>query len=130
MNEYDLWNKVKKDLESVDQKVERFPQEGEVWISILGKNIGFEQHGSREDFSRPVLVLKKFNNHMFWCIPLTTKQKEYDFYFNYIDPDSQKVAAILAQMKLMSIKRLQRKLYLFNNRDFGVIKSRIRYLIQ
>ncbi len=48
---------------------------------------------------------------MFWAIPLSTKQKNLDFYFNFTDPNGQKVSAILAQMKLVSIKRLNRKLY-------------------
>jgi mRNA-degrading endonuclease toxin of MazEF toxin-antitoxin module len=77
----------------------------------LGKNIGFEQNGSGEGFSRPVLIIKKFNNHMFWAVSLSTKQKKFDFYFNYTDPNDQKVSAILAQMKLVSVKRLKRKLY-------------------
>lgn len=48
---------------------------------------------------------------MFWAISLSTKQKPFDFYFNFTDPDNKKVSVILAQMKLMSVKRLKRKLY-------------------
>lgn len=75
------------------------------------KNIGNEQNGSGENFSRPVLIIKKFNNRMFWCVPLSTKQKRFDFYFNFTDPNGLKVSVILAQLKLTSIKRLKRKLY-------------------
>lgn len=78
---------------------------------VAGKNIGYEQNGSGDNFARPVLVVKKFNNHMFWCVPLSTKQKRFDFYFNFTDPNEQKVSAILAQLKLVSVKRLKRKLY-------------------
>ena len=48
---------------------------------------------------------------MFWCVPLSTKQKRFDFYFNFTDPNGLKVSVILAQLKLTSIKRLKRKLY-------------------
>lgn len=48
---------------------------------------------------------------MFWCVPLSTKQKRFDFYFNFTDPNGLKVSVILAQLELMSVKRLQRKLY-------------------
>ena len=92
----------------------------------LGKNIGFEQNGSGGNFSRPVLVIKKFNNHMFWAISLSTKQRNFDFYFNYTDPNNQKVSAILAQMKLVSVKRLKRKLCEIPNELFDEIKQKLK----
>ncbi len=82
-------------------------------MSALGRNIGYEQNGSGDNFARPVLIVKKFNNNMFWCVPLSTKQKHFDFYFNFTDPNEQKVSAILAQLKLVSVKRLKRKPYEF-----------------
>ena len=42
-----------------------FPQLGEIWMCALGKNIGREQNGGGESFSRPMLVIKKFNNEIF-----------------------------------------------------------------
>src|SRR5690349_15415167 len=102
MKDFDHWNELKKKIDREDNDPDKFPKEGEVWMSALGRNVGFEQNGSGDNFSRPVLIVKKFNNHMFWSIALSTKQKEFDFYFNYIDPNNQKVSAILAQMKLLS----------------------------
>lgn len=111
MENFDVWNEIKKKVASEPGTPDRYPKEDEAWMSVLGKNIGFEQNGSGDNFSRPVLIVKKFNNHMFWAIPLSTKQKRFDFYFNYTDPNDQDVSAILAQIKLMSVKRLKRKLY-------------------
>jgi len=84
-------------------------------MSSLGQNIGYEQNGTGNNFIRPVLVIKKFNNQMFWIVPLTTKQKEFDFYFNYADPNNQEVSAILAQIRLVSVKRFNRKMYEISN---------------
>ena len=109
--DFDHWNEIKKSIEENAHEQERFPQEGEVWMCAFGRNIGFEQNGSGDSFSRPVLIIKKFNNQMFWSVPLSTKQKELDFYLNFIDPNSKRVSAILAQMKLVSVKRLKRRLY-------------------
>ncbi|PIR41937.1 MAG: hypothetical protein COV30_00955 [Candidatus Yanofskybacteria bacterium CG10_big_fil_rev_8_21_14_0_10_37_15] len=103
-----------------------FPKEGEVWMSSLGKNIGFEQNGSGGNFSRPILVVKKFNNHMFWCASLSTKQKKFDFYYNFTDPNGEKVSVILAQLKLVSVKRLKRKLYDISNNDLVKVKDELR----
>jgi mRNA interferase MazF len=109
--EFDAWNEIKKLIDRSGDQPERFPKEGEVWMAAIGKNIGFEQNGGKPTFSRPILIIKKFNNHMFWAVPLSTKQKNIDFYRNFTDPNSRHVSVILAQLKLVSIKRLRRKLY-------------------
>jgi len=43
--------------------------------------------------------------------------------FLSIDPNDQKVSAILAQMKLVSVKRLKRKLYEIPNELFDEMKQ-------
>ena len=128
--EYDLWNKLKKEIQSDTNEPDYFPKEGEVWMSSLGKNIGFEQNGSGTNFSRPILVVKKFNNHMFWCASLSTKQKKFDFYYNFIDPNGEKVSVILAQLKLVSVKRLKRKLYDISSDNLKKIKGKLRKFLE
>ena len=124
--DFDQWNEIKKSIEAgTDTKI-GFPQAGEVWMCALGRNVGFEQNGSGDNFSRPVLIIKKFNNQMFWSVPLSTKQKQFDFYFNFIDTDGKKVSAILAQMKLVSVKRLKRKLYDIPRVTFNEMKQRLQ----
>lgn len=124
--DFDDWNELKKKIEEIKYVPDKFPKEGEVWMSSLGKNIGFEQNGSGSNFSRPLLIAKKFNNHMFWAIPLSTKQKDLDFYFNYNDPNEQNVSVILAQMKLISVKRLTRKLYDIPKALFDLIREKLK----
>ena len=125
MQDFDSWNELKKKIDIDIEEPNKFPKEGEVWMSNLGKNIGFEQNGSGDNFSRPILIVKKFNNHMFWAIPLSTKQKKYDFYFNFTDPAGQKVSAVLAQLKLASIKRFTRKLYVIEPTLLDLIKQKL-----
>src|SRR3989344_5668604 len=126
MKDFDSWNELKKKIEADKNNPDKFPKEGEVWMSSLGRNIGFEQNGSGANFSRPILIVKKFNNHMFWCVSLSTKQKDFDFYFNYTDQNNQKVSAILAQMKLVSVKRLKRKLYELSRDKLQEIKLKLK----
>ena len=127
--EYDEWNKVKKNIQSGVDIPDFFPQEGEVWMSSLGKNIGFEQNGSGTSFSRPIIIVKKFNNQMFWSAPLSTKQKKFDFYYNFTDPNEQEVSVILAQMKLVSVKRLKRDIYIMPTELFEEIKEKLKLFL-
>jgi len=80
--DFDRWNEIKKRLARDAPLPPAFPRDGEVWMCSLGKHLGREQDGGSQDFSRPVLIVKKFNNEIFWVVPLSTKQKPLNFYFN------------------------------------------------
>jgi mRNA interferase MazF len=127
--DFDRWNGEKKRIHFGDDGVILYPKEREVWLCIIGKNVGVEQNGSTDTFSRPVLVVKKFNNKMFWVVPLSTKQKKYDFFYNFVDENGTSVAAILAQLRLVSIKRFVRKVseHPFPEAKFSDI---VRHLIE
>ena len=126
MSNFDSWNLQKKNIDADIEPLKKFPKVGEVWITILGKNIGFEQNGSGDIFLRPVLIIAKFNNHMFWAVPLSSKQKSFDFYFNFEDPSQKHVALILAQLRLISVKRLQRRMYELPNETLQIVKMKLK----
>ncbi len=102
---------MKKRIEFEKKPPILFPKEREVWMCSLGRNIGFEQNGTGDGLGRPVLVVKKFNNKMFWVVPLSSRQKEFDFYYNFYDAAGMPASAILAQLRLLSVKRFDRNLY-------------------
>ncbi len=60
---FDNWNDVKKNLHG-EHKAIIFKERDIFWVSI-GVNIGYEQDGKGEIFSRPVVVVKKYNNNLF-----------------------------------------------------------------
>ena len=129
--EFDRWNQIKKKINNKIESLDPFPKEGMVWICVVGKNVGYEQNGVGMDFARPVLVVKKFNNKMYWVLPLSTKQKEYDFYYNFIDPFGMKGSIILAQLRLISVKRFIRDMYEIDTANFDAIRLRlIEFLMQ
>lgn len=127
-NLFDLWNVKKKIIDESIIHIDSFPQRKEVWMIFVGKNIGFEQNGG-EDFSRPVLVIKKFNNHMFWVVPLSTRQKKFDFYYNFVDTDNNKVSIILAQLRLVDVRRFKRKMYRMDALIFKEVCQSIKKFI-
>ncbi len=120
---YDKWNNIKKYLNNRHFENLYFPNNGEIWMCIFGKNIGQEQDGEGDSLSRPVLVLKKINNSIFIVVPLSTKQKDLDYYYNFIDINNNKVSAILAHIRCISIKRFERKLYTLDKVYFKNIQN-------
>lgn len=122
-NQYEKWHKLKCDINNKNPNL--FPKEKEVWVMYFGKNVGYEQNGSGSNFIRPCLVLKKFNNKMFWVIPLSSKQKDLDFYLNFMDNNFQKVSLIIAQLRLISVNRFDRKMYEIKTTLFNEIKNKV-----
>ena len=102
-----------------------FYHEREVWWCALGLNVGFEQDGKGEDFSRPVLVIKGFSKNILLCIPLTTKPKEGKYYHDINLGDGLARKVILSQIRLIDSKRLEEKICTLDEIQFGSIKQKI-----
>ena len=70
----DEWGNMKKYLN--DRKAADIPKykDGEIWWVAVGENVGIEINGKGGQFSRPVLVYKKFSDEGFAGIPLTSKK--------------------------------------------------------
>ena len=130
VNDFENWNNEKQKIDNEEYSTENFPQIGEVWMGAVGKNIGFEQNGVGSNFSRPLAIVKKFNNKMFWVLSLSTKQKKLDFYYNFKDPNGHNSSIILAQLKLVSLKRLKRKMFNLSETDFKNILDKLRKYLE
>ena len=126
MKRHDEWNAIKKTIDSTSNKV--FFKEREIfWLSI-GENIGFEQNGKGEIFSRPVLVLKKFSKNLFFGVPLSTQIKEGSFFFTF-ELLGKQSNALLVQGRLYDSKRLENKIGMIKIDDFTRLKKKFRELL-
>jgi mRNA interferase MazF len=125
--DFDKWNMEKK---RVDDAHRIFFHEREIWWAKLGVNIGFEQDGKGRDFARPILIVKKFNNIVFWGLPLTTKVKKSKFYFELNSDDGVQRSAILSQLKLYDAKRLMGKMSYVREDNYKEIKKAITRLLE
>lgn len=102
----------------------------EVWWCSLGANVGVEADGKHQLFQRPVLVFRKFNKEMFWGLPLTSKVKvEKLFYFPITFHDQTQIA-ILSQMRLLSSKRLIRRLVKLSDSQFKVLNEAMEFFLK
>lgn len=91
------------------------------WCSI-GQNIGDEELGKGVLFSRPVLVLKKYNKNLFFGIPLTTKVKENIYYTQFVFKE-ELICAILSQARTLDSKRMGAKMGTVSKADYNKIKT-------
>lgn len=107
--DFDKWNKQKKKLHMHERAV--LFHEREIWWCSLGVNVGFEQDGANELFERPVLIVKKFNRDVLWVLPLTRSEKKNKYHFPLAQNQERNSMVILSQLRLISAKRLQRRMH-------------------
>src|SRR5579864_1014844 len=124
--DFDNWNIQKKKAHAIQERP--MFKEREVWWCSLGVNVGDEQDGKGRSFSRPVLVLKKFNRNVFVGVPFSTKLKDNRFYcpihFKGIEQ-----SVILSQVRLMDAKRFGIKMGEISPHEADKIKDKIKQLI-
>jgi len=127
VNRFVAWIRIKTRIHLSDKLV--YFREGEIWWVNLGANVGHEEEGKNDNFERPILVLKKFNEHLLWAIPLTTKTKEDNPYYYQYELGGKEYAAILPQLRMLSSKRLIRRIGMFPLEDYEKIREEIRKLV-
>ncbi len=134
--DFDTWSEVKKTVHNKPERVFFHPRE--IWFAHIGVNVGFEQDGRGNESLRPILVLRKFNNEVFWAIPLTRQEKPRNPYyarFSYAPfPEITGAAledsvCILSQLRLVDAKRLKYKIGTVHEEEFEALKQKIRRLL-
>lgn len=106
-----------------------FIKEGEVRWCALGENIGDEENGKGQVFRRPVLVFKKFNNNIFWGIPMSTKNKDNVYYVRVLLKNIEQ-SAIISQLRVLDTKRLDTQIGYLSDNDFVRIQNSVKDLIK
>lgn len=126
--DFEYWHGLKDSIQK--DKRRPFVNERDVWFISLGTNIGFEQDGRGEKLMRPVIVVKKFNLELCWCIPLTRTQKDNNPYFmSFLLGDNGVSSAILSQIRLIDTKRMQYKIGMMPKSDFVEMKKRLQQFL-
>ena len=127
--DYRIWTPEKEKLHNEENQRPGF-HEREIWYCHLGENIGFEQDGKGNQFLRPVIILRKFNNEIMWVIPLTSAIKKSPYYFVIsFGEDNKKSSAILSQIRLIDAKRLSHTIGEVSKKEFEELKKKLKELI-
>ncbi len=82
------------------------------------------------NFERPVLVVKNFNGQVLWVLPLTrTYKMASEYYFFLEEGEKGKSVVVLSQLRLISRKRLIRKIRTLEEGQFKSIVRAIKALL-
>jgi len=127
MKDFNIWN-TRKII--INEKVQiPFFHQREIWFCFLGLNVGFEQDGKGEDFQRPIVIIKKFNNEVFWAIPLSRTKRRGKYYFEFSFDSNTTSVAILSQIKLIDARRLSRKIGDLDEINFRALIEKLKALL-
>ncbi len=124
--DFDQWNLEKKRAEySKDDSF--WVLEGEIWWCRFGLNIGVEIDGKNHMFERPALVIRKFNDQMFWILPLKHSTSTNRFCHKLQGAEESQV--VLSQIRTVSFKRLVRKMGDVEREELALIKEKVKALL-
>jgi mRNA interferase MazF len=124
--DHDGWDKYSRKLE--DSNSAPFFKEREVWWAAVGINIGHEEDGKGKEYSRPVLVLKKFDKHTFTGIPLSTTKRVSDYHYRFFFEGKENVA-LLGQIKTFDSRRLINRYGILDETIFQCIRKAAKDLL-
>lgn len=124
-----VWAKLKYRIHVSEPEEPVYFYEREIWWCALGANIGYEQDGKHDNFERPVLVLKKFNEHMMWVLPLTSRDKTGNRFYQQTEYAGEKYFVILSQIRTISSKRLLRKIRTMRENEFREVRQKVKNFI-
>jgi mRNA-degrading endonuclease toxin of MazEF toxin-antitoxin module len=122
--EFDSWNTFKKDMDTKSSKMFCHPRE--IWWCSLGVNVGFEQDGTGDNFDRPVLVIKGFNERMFFAVALTGRRRVGTWHFPLGIIDDREASVVLSQVRVIDTKRLIRKVMTIDQKMFEDLKVALK----
>ncbi len=123
--DFDGWNRKKKKL---NDSAEKQFSEREIWWVSLGVNVGTEIDGKNYHFERPILVLKKISNYALWALPIGSTHRKGDYFYD-IQMGSGSKTISLHQIRLVSSKRLLRKIDRIGVFEYFIILKRIQNLL-
>ncbi len=115
------WLGLKEKLHHSEHEPPLF-KEGELWWCYLGENVGAEVNGKGVQFTRPVLIFRKYDRYSFFAIPLTTKNKNGTWYCSFTH-NGKFQNTQLAQGRVVSSKRLKELIGKIDSVDFKKVRE-------
>jgi len=122
------WNTVKKETHELTDYLPLYHERQVRWCK-LGVNIGFEQDGTGDGFSRPVLILKGLSRNVCIVLPLTTSEKENKYHVSIGEIDGRKSFVIISQIRLIDTRRLDTLIGTLSDKEFQTIRKAVKDIL-
>ena len=116
------WIRLKSRLHDLPNASIPLFKEGEVWWCGIGDNVGSEINGKSSNFTRPVLIFKKFSGELFSGLPMTTKIKSGTLYVN-ISFKLKTQGVVLNQGRTLNARRLYTLIGQCDEEDMKKVKA-------
>jgi mRNA interferase MazF len=123
---YKQWMPVKAGINNGGRHAS-FKERDVFWTSI-GENVGFEEDGKGPMFRRPVLIIRKFNNWLFWGVPLSMTEKRGKYYYE-LSIRGKKSVALLSRVGIWDSARLANKMGMVGQDEFGILRKKLAELL-
>lgn len=122
-------------IEWIEDRDKKIFSQWEIWWCVLGQNIGTEIYGKWEDFSRPILILKKTGKYGFIWLPSTTKYENIrnKNMISKVFETEKEVFSVFRfdQVRMFDSIRLQEKLRDISDTELSEVQEKFyTYLIQ
>ncbi len=104
-------------------------RERDIFWSSLGENIGSEENGKWTEYTRPVLIVRKFNRNLFLGILLSSKTKSENPFYVSITLGWENISAMTSQLRILDAKRLHKRIWTLDSSDFRKVLENIRSTI-
>jgi len=102
MKKFDEWNEVKKEVNKNKRRLGIKLRE--IFWAKIGVNIGDEEYGKGQNFTRPVIVIQQLSRDLFLGVPTTTTLKDNDYFhlFEYTNKQRGDIqnSAMILQLKV------------------------------
>lgn len=125
----DEWNNFKKEIAFITMKELIGLKNREIWWCSVGMNVGQETYGKGNNFSRPVLIIKRLSSQLCFALPLTTKPHTGDWYYKFTFRNKTQYV-MLNQLRVFHANRLGIKIGRINHKDFLNIKKKLKHLLE
>ncbi len=127
--DYKKWTPVKKEINDLNLRPLWY-KERDIWICNLGENIGFEEDGKGNDFTRPVLILKVFNKYFCYVVSLSTTKKRGKYFYSFDGRTGKISVVLLSHSKSIDSLRLRKKIGFVSKEDFNKIIENLFHILK
>ena len=126
--DFDGWNSRKKQTHDQSEYLPLYRERQVRWCT-LGVNVGYEQDGTGEGFSRPVLILKGFSRHVCLVVPLTTSRKSNPYHVPVGMVEGRDAYAVISQLRLIDTRRLYLLIHTVDVGTFDRIRKAVKDML-